>query len=70
LEGGGFYFASYFLEQWEGRVFVDFNTSRAQVADMTVENFSAVKPIRPIYGPREQRIRELLEVARQQPMGE
>ena len=67
LEGGGFYFAADFLEQWKSRVFVDFNTTRAQVADMTVQNFSAVKPIRPVYGPREQRIREVLKVARQQP---
>jgi hypothetical protein len=66
LESGG-YLGSQLLDQWKKRVFVDFGTTRAQVAAMTVENFSAVKPIRPIYGPREQRIQELLEVARQSP---
>jgi hypothetical protein len=55
------------LDQWKKRVFVDFGTTRERVAAMTIENFSAVRPIRAIYGPREQRIQELLAVARQQP---
>ncbi len=67
LKSGGFHLASDCLAQWKKRVFIDFTTTRAQVAAMTVENFSAVKPIRAIYGPREQRIQELLDVARQEP---
>lgn len=55
------------LDQWKKQVIVDFGTTRAKVAALTVENFTAVKPIRAIYGPREQRIKDLLEVARQQP---
>jgi hypothetical protein len=68
LESGASYSPSQAdLDKWKKRVFVDFATTRARVAAMTVENFSAVRPIRPIYGPREQRIQELLEVARQKP---
>ncbi len=65
--GSGFYLGSDCIDQWKKRVVVDFRTTRALVAAMTVENFDAVKPVRAIYGPRDQRIKELLEAARQQP---
>jgi hypothetical protein len=67
LKSGGFHLASDCMNQWKNRVVVDFGMTRAKVAAMTVESFDAVRPIRPVYGPREERIKELLEVARQQP---
>jgi hypothetical protein len=48
----------------EGRVFVDFSITAADVAKMDVGNFTAVKPIGPNYGQRDGRIRQLIDLTR------
>jgi hypothetical protein len=65
--GSGFYVGLDCLDEWKKRVVIDFGLTRGQVGAMTVQNFNAVKPIHPVYGPRQQLIKELLQVARQEP---
>src|SRR5262249_4363939 len=50
--------------EWKESVGIDFSLTRAEVAAMSVENFRAIKPIRPC-GPLEREIKELLTAARQ-----
>jgi hypothetical protein len=50
--------------QIENRVFVDFSVTGAAVGKMDAEHFSVVQPLGPNYGPREENIAELIEVAR------
>jgi hypothetical protein len=45
------------------RVEIDFQVTRADVAAMKVEEFSAVRPIGPNYGPEEERIKQLIDIA-------
>jgi hypothetical protein len=45
------------------RVHVDFQLTRDAVAAMHVENFSAVTPRSPNYGPNEPAIKELIRIA-------
>jgi len=47
---------------WKKDVYIDFSLTRADVAAMTVENFTAIRPVRSCWPPD---VRELLRVARQ-----
>src|SRR5207249_4806547 len=53
------------IQEFRKRIFIDFGLKRAQVAAMDVDTFSAVQQIGPNYGPDEEGIRRLLEVAGQ-----
>jgi len=55
--------AWYDFEEMQKRVQIDFSLTTEQVAEMTVDDFDAIKPIGPNYGPLTSYIRKLLEVA-------
>jgi len=55
------------LAEWKKRVYIDFSLTREDVAAMNLENFTAIQPIGPSFGPPETHIEPLLKAARQRP---
>src|SRR6266849_6736669 len=53
------------IAEWKKRVYIDFSLTRADVAEMTVKNFTAIRAIGISFGPPESFIKALLEAARQ-----